>query len=131
MSDETQSNVKPQWKHAPEELVTFFLDVARKMPGAETRKMFGYPCSFANGQMFTGLFQDKMFVRLSEEDRAIFQAIEGVQALEPMPGRPMREYCVIPERILKNASELEFWLQKSLAYAISLPPKVKKKKAKK
>jgi len=28
--------------------------------------VFGYPCAFVNGNMFAGLFQTELFVRLSE-----------------------------------------------------------------
>ena len=35
----------------------------------ERRKMFGCPAWFVNGNMFAGAFADRIFLRLSEEDR--------------------------------------------------------------
>lgn len=88
--------VKGKWQHAPQELITIFLEAVKYLPEAETCKMFGYPCAFVNGQMFTGPHQDPMILRLSEADRAIFRALDGAHPFEPMPGRPMREYSVVP-----------------------------------
>lgn len=58
------------WKKAPRELIKTFEDALATVPGAQMRKMFGYPAAFVNGQMFTGVFQDRVFVRLSELERA-------------------------------------------------------------
>ena len=129
MPDQPKPTSGSKWEKAPESLVTFFLEVVKDLPGAESRKMFGYPCAFANGQMFSGLFGDKMFIRLPDEERTAFQKIEGVCPFEPIPGRPMREYCLVPDGLLNNTRELNLWLAKSLAYARSLPLKVKKKRS--
>ena len=40
-----------------------------------------------------------------------------------MPGRPMREYLVVPAPILGSDARLEEWLGKAAAYTRSLPPK--------
>ena len=89
------------------------------------RQMFGYPCVFVNGNMFMGLFADKMFVRLPEDSRAELMGIGG-STFEPMPGRPMRDYVVIPEEILAKPAELKAWAVKALRYGSSLPAKKKK-----
>ena len=41
---------------------------AQTLPEAQVRKMFGFPAAFVNGQMFSGLYDDYMFVRLSPEE---------------------------------------------------------------
>ncbi len=89
------------------------------------RPMFGYPCGFVNGNMFTGLFADKMFVRLPEDSRAELMGIGG-STFEPMPGRPMRDYVVIPRTIIAKPAELKLWAGKALRYGESLPAKKKK-----
>ena len=114
---------KGKWQKAPLELVAFFQEALKFLPGAEPRKMFGYPCAFVNGQMFTGLFADMLFLRLSEVDRAAFRALDGARPFEPTPGSPMREYSVVPAAMLDNLPELDSWLAKSFNYAKSLPPK--------
>lgn len=79
-----------KFEKAPPWLVEFFAAQMEGVP-ADTRKMFGYPCAFVNGQMFTGLFGSTMIVRLPEEGRAELLAIEGAKGFDPMGGRPMRE----------------------------------------
>ncbi len=60
----------PAFTKAPKELVQWFERALKDFPMATARKMFGYPCAFVNGNMFAGLFQDEMFLRLSDEGRA-------------------------------------------------------------
>jgi TfoX/Sxy family transcriptional regulator of competence genes len=85
--------------------------------------MFGSVAAFANGQMFTGLFADALFVRLGEADRAELLAAGGTP-LEPMPGRPMREYVSI-ETWRSQPGLAERWVARSLEYALGLPPRIR------
>lgn len=96
--------------------------------GAEKRMMFGYPCRFMNGNMFMGMHGNRIILRLSEEDRANFVGAEGGKPFEPMPGRIMKEYVVVPEEMLSKPS-LKSWIERSASYAQSLPAKSKEKKA--
>jgi len=117
-----------KWRPAPEELVRAFAATVQSLPGVESRRMFGYPCAFANGQMFAGLHQENMIIRLPDEERARFLELEGASAFEPMPGRPMREYVVAPPAMITDEGPLRSWMEKALAYARSLPPKPSKSK---
>jgi TfoX/Sxy family transcriptional regulator of competence genes len=110
------------WKKAPPELVKTFEEVLGTIPGAQPRRMFGYPSAFVNGQMFTGLFQDRMFVRLSEAGRAEL-AKQGGKPFEPMSGRPMREYAEVPASMLRSKTALVGWVRRAFDYAASLPAK--------
>jgi TfoX/Sxy family transcriptional regulator of competence genes len=113
-----------EFRKSPQELIDAF---EAAMPGAPAvkRPMFGYPCGFVNGNMFMGLFADKMFVRLPEDSRAELMGIGGT-TFEPMPGRPMRDYVVIPGEIIAKPAELKSWAEKALRYGNSLPAKKKK-----
>jgi TfoX/Sxy family transcriptional regulator of competence genes len=42
--------------------------------GVERRSMFGCPVAFVNGNMFTGVHNDEVSVRLSDADRTHFLA---------------------------------------------------------
>jgi TfoX/Sxy family transcriptional regulator of competence genes len=121
-------NPGSSWKKAPAEMVAFFKDLMTGQPEIDLRTMFGYPCAFINGQMFTGLFGDRMFLRLPEEERARFQAQEGAGPFEPIPGRTMKEYVLVPPALLSDRGELDRWLAVSATYAANLPAKVKKPK---
>jgi TfoX/Sxy family transcriptional regulator of competence genes len=114
------------WRKAPPDLVERFEATMTTVPGASLRKMFGYPAAFAgNGHMFTGLHEDRWVIRLPDDARAELSATGGTP-FEPMPGRPMREYLVLPAAVLDDAGVLQTWLDRSLAYTETLPVKAKR-----
>jgi TfoX/Sxy family transcriptional regulator of competence genes len=115
----------PTWAPTPDALVRRFEIAVKNIPEAEIRKMFGYPAGFLRGNMFTGLFQEDMILRMSPEDRAD-AGKQGAKSFEPMPGRPMKEYIVVPPRVLDSPGELKKWLAKSVSFARTLPPKARK-----
>ena len=94
------------------------------VPGAVERPVFGQPAAFVAGNMFLGVFGDQVFVRLGDADRAAANEA-GAKPFEPMAGRPMREYVVLPPKVLKDRKAAEGWTARSLRYAQSLPPKKK------
>ncbi len=85
--------------------------------------MFGNPSAFVNGNLATGLFADGWFVRLPEDEAAELLAVEGARPFEPMPGRPMRGYVVLPVAIVSDRTALEAWIDRAIAHAETLPPK--------
>jgi len=114
-----------KWRKSPPELIAFFEAVMRGFPRIEKRKMFGYPCRFLNGNLFTGLHQEDWLIRLGEGDRnAIIEKYDTKQ-FEPMAGRVMREYVLLPEEILEDEDLLQHWIERSYSFAGSLPPKLK------
>ena len=58
--------------------------------------MFGNISAFVNGNMFFGLFGDDIFLRLSIQDQQELLKNKGASFLEPMKGRPMKDYVIIP-----------------------------------
>ncbi len=115
-----------KWKPAPRDAVEAFEKATSVLRGAEPRKMFGYSCVFAKGNMFAGLHEAGMVLRLPEEQRAEFLRLKGAEEFEPTPGRVMREYVVVPKSLLNAPEQLRAWVEKSLAYVFSLPAKPKK-----
>jgi TfoX/Sxy family transcriptional regulator of competence genes len=105
-----------KWKKSPATLVAMFDDVAPKGAGVERKKMFGYPCAFANRQLFIGLHQDNMVLKLGDKDRDAFIQKYAAEIFSPMPGRTMREYVVVPHKLFTKKPELRKWIGKSLAY---------------
>ncbi len=115
-----------KWKPAPREAVAAFEAATTDLPGAEPKKMFGYSCVFAKGNMFAGLHEAGMVLRLPDDQRAEFLRLKGAEQFEPMPGRVMREYVVVPGVLLNEPNQLRKWTEKSLAYVSPLPAKAKK-----
>ena len=94
------------------------------------RPMFGCPAYFTGGNMFAGVWQETMMLRLSEDDRGRVTAAGG-RPFEPMPGRVMREYVALPPDMVADRAAAAVWVGKAAAYAASLPPKAKKPRKKK
>jgi TfoX/Sxy family transcriptional regulator of competence genes len=120
------TETKNPWRKSPASLVALFDAVLPDDTRVEKRRMFGYPCAFVNGNMFTGLHQENLIVRLDEADRARMTGELGARVFEPMPGRPMREYVALPEAILEDEAESAAWVRRALDFAAALPPKQKK-----
>ncbi|MGZ3534323.1 MAG: TfoX/Sxy family protein [Thermodesulfobacteriota bacterium] len=68
-----------KWKPAPAKAVVAFETATSELPGAEPRKMFGYSCVFAKGNMFAGLHEAGMVLRLPEEQRDEFLRLKGAK----------------------------------------------------
>ena len=120
---------KADWTKSPPELVEVF-EAVFPGPPAVARQMFGYPAGFVNGNMFMGLHQDNLVLRLPDGPRAELLATEGAATFEPMAGRPMKEYVTVPAWLLAAPEALEPWVATALAHGASLPPKKAKAKAK-
>src|SRR4030065_1981608 len=105
-----------KWNPAPREAVAAFEVATSGLSGVEPRKMFGYSCVFARGNMFAGLHEAGMILRLSDEQRTEFLRLKGAKQFEPMPGRVMREYVVVPKALLNAPGDLRPWVEKSLAF---------------
>ncbi|HYI00340.1 TfoX/Sxy family protein [Hyalangium sp.] len=118
-----------KWRKSPEALVNAFQSALPEDARVERRKMFGYPCAFVNGNMFTGLHQENLIVRLAEGDRQKLVSEKGAEIFAPFPGRLMKEYVSLPPAIIDSAKELKGWLRRSLEHAATLPPKGAKRAA--
>ena len=113
------------WKRTPPELAARFDRAAPKDPMVVRKPMFGYPALYLNGNMFAGTFQDTIVTRLSESDRT--KALKaGAKQFEPMAGRPMKEYVVVPAADVDKPAALAKWIERARTYAETLPEKTKK-----
>jgi hypothetical protein len=85
--------------------------------------MFGQPVAFLNGHRFFGVHGTRLFLRLSDDDRIEAAKVPGVGPFEPMPGRPMKEYVVLPPGLLRDVRGTRGWIDRSTRYLRGLPPK--------
>ncbi|RJP81466.1 MAG: hypothetical protein C4524_01925 [Candidatus Zixiibacteriota bacterium] len=116
------------WKKADPELDRL-LEAALSSHPVRRKPMFGCPAWFLNGRLMAGVFQDRLFLRLSPDDRqALFAAHDEAAPFEPRAGRPMREYANLPEALSRDAAALEEWVRCAANYAVSLPPKLEKRR---
>ena len=91
-------------------------------PAVTTRPMFGNLSAFVNGNMFSGLFGDDLFVRVSDEDQAKLRK-QGGKPFEVMLGRAMTGYVILPGGWQKKSDAARDWIVTALKYSRALPPK--------
>ena len=75
-----------------------FEDLGEEMAGmgVSIAKMFGMPCLKAEGSSFAGLWGDAIVFKLTGPTHAAASRLKGAQAFDPMGGRPMKEWVVVP-----------------------------------
>src|SRR3954452_1180074 len=115
-----------QMEKSPPELVARFDSVAADFPEATRRLTFGYPCLYVGGNMVSGLFGPSWHVKLGPEERLELEAIPGAIPFEPMPGRPMTGFTLMPASIVEDDHAVRRWVSRSIRYGATLPAKVPK-----
>ena len=97
------------------------------------RKGDTMPYTSLNGHMFSVLAKDgSLGLRLSKEDREEFIKKHNSELMKQY-GVVMKEYVIVPDKLLANTKELEKYFDLSYEYVKSLKPKptTKAKTAKK
>jgi hypothetical protein len=108
---------------SPPDLVDRFNSVLDRHPEVARKKMFGYPAAFIGGNLVTSLFGDHWVMRLPDDDRAELMSLEGSGQFEPMPGRPMKGFAIVPPSIVADDAALDGWLARAFAHGRSMPAK--------
>jgi|SRR5215831_1045846 len=121
----------PAFTKAPPETIERFDAATSGIDALERRTMFSYPSVFLNGNMLACVFQDRIMVRLSAIDRAVFLTMRNTKVFEPSPGRAMHEYVEAPSAKEMAVTELRGWIQRAVAHVATLPTKAKKTAVKK
>jgi TfoX/Sxy family transcriptional regulator of competence genes len=115
-----------KWKKVSPELVKL-LESSLLGITSDRKMMFGSPVFMINRNMFTGVHEDNIFLRLSEADRKeMLKQFPEMKPFEPLKGRIMKEYIVVPKELYENKEDFREWLMRSHAFAFSLSPKKKK-----
>ncbi len=117
-----------EWRPVPPATVALFERLLPAHPDVRRRPMFGCPCAFAHGHMFLGTHQDTLLLRLAAADREAFLALPDAAPFTPVPGRTMREYAVATGSLAADPEALAPWVARSLAYALSLPEKTRRRR---
>jgi TfoX/Sxy family transcriptional regulator of competence genes len=115
-----------EWQKTPPELVELFHAAVPADPFVQRRQMFGFPAAFVNGNLFASMHQADMVVRLPKDQYDELLAIPGAAPFEPMPGRAMTGYAVLPEAIRDDPASARAWLQRAFVNAAAMPAKERK-----
>ena len=96
------------------ESVARFEALVEVVPLADRKLVFGSPCCLVGGNMFFGVHATGVFVKLPPDQGAELLA-EGGSAFQPMPGRAMGGFYVLPD------GDVTDWVRRSYDYATTLP----------
>jgi TfoX/Sxy family transcriptional regulator of competence genes len=105
------------WKKVPADLAAMFDAALPPAVDVERRKMFGCPAAFVNGNLFAGLHEDRLMIRLPSE-----------AANRPcvLMGRTMREYALFADALEMAPREMAAWIRRAYDFTRAMPPKPRK-----
>jgi TfoX N-terminal domain len=92
--------------------------------------MFGMWLGRVGDHYFAGVHKAGVMARLPKPDLDEMLR-QGATPWEPMPGRPRPDIVNLPDAIVQDAQLLRGWVRRAFEHALTLPPKVAKKVAKK
>lgn len=122
------SQMRPGMMPKPsEDAKAAFTKLVRDEPTVSMRPMFGNLAAFVNGNMFSGLFGEDLFVRLPDDQAAPIRK-QGGRDFEPMPGHAMKGYVMIPTTWSSKPAATKTWIAAALAFTRAMPPKPPKAK---
>jgi TfoX/Sxy family transcriptional regulator of competence genes len=86
------------------------------------KKMFGGVCHLLNGNMFCGVYEDFLILRLGEPVARQALKEECVKPFD-ITGRPMKGWVMIRKQGFETERALAGWLKKAKDFTAHLPPK--------
>jgi DNA transformation protein len=94
----------------------FIVDQLSELGHFETKKMFGGVGFFIEGQVIAGIMDDVFMMKVTDGNRADFEA-KGMSQWSP-PGRNMKmPYYEVPQDILNDKTLLKEWSIKAFELA--------------
>jgi hypothetical protein len=97
--------------------------------GASEKRMFGGTCFLLNDHMVAGTWKNDLLVRVGKDNHAACVKRPHARVME-MNGRRMEGYVIVGADGIKTMAALAGWLAIACSYVGTLPPKEKKKAAK-
>jgi TfoX/Sxy family transcriptional regulator of competence genes len=113
-----------------EEARQAFAQLVPSGPAVTMKPMFGNLAGFVNGNMFAGLFGEDLFVRLPDDEAAAVRH-DGGRDFEPMAGRAMKGYVLVPHDWRARPDAIAPLVERAMELTRQIPAKAPKKPAKK
>ena len=109
-----------------DETKALFASVVPDDPRVVVKPIFGNLGAFVNGNMFAGLFGDRIGVRVLDESRRDeLAATEGAGPFGPEE-RPMGGYVSAPTAWADEPGRIAEWVARAFEEVAALPPKAPK-----
>ena len=112
-----------EFRKSSEDLINLFHAALPDDPRVTRRMTFGSPCAYVGGNMVAGIHNNNIFVRLAEPELDQLLAQPGAHPFDPMGGRPMRSYVVLPATMVANSESLASWIAKAIVHGFTMPEK--------
>jgi TfoX/Sxy family transcriptional regulator of competence genes len=104
-------------------------DLVKRWQDMQKRKMFGGVCYLLKGNMCFGIWKDNLIVRMDKDLAETCLAGRNVKPFD-ITGRTMAGWVLVEEAGWKSAAGLTKWMGIGKKFALSLPEKKGKVKAK-
>ena len=89
------------------EAETFFYEIGKEFPLLRQSKMFGAPCyKTKSGKSAAMLWKDGLVVKLKDDKSQEILKLPDTMPFEPMEGRKMKEWVLVPFSHKKRWKEL-------------------------
>jgi TfoX/Sxy family transcriptional regulator of competence genes len=102
-------------------------DAISNRDGLSERKMFGGLCLMLHGNMFAGIINDELMLRVGPDHHDALLAEPGARPMD-FTGRPMKGYLYVEPAAFATPEALSTWLNHALGFVETLPPKVARKR---
>ncbi len=86
------------------------------------KKMFGGICYLTNGNMVCGVHKDSIILRMGVENAEQAQQDPYFEDFD-ITGRKMKGWVMIHQKHMIPDKAIQHWIQKTLEFCESLPPK--------
>lgn len=115
--------------NVPEDRLRLYQRLLESVPGVAEKSNFGSAYTAVNGNMYSMISKHGLVgIRLPEAERAAFMARYGTELFRGDPAwPPAKEFVAVPDDLLERTDELAPYLERSLAYVLTLKPKASKR----
>jgi len=96
--------------------------IVSRWQGTNNKKMFGGVCHLIDGNMFCGVHQEFLILRLGREKSEDALKLPYVRPFD-ITGRPMQGWVMVASDGYKGDQDLKTWLNQAINFARSLPAK--------
>ena len=97
-------------------------DVYESLGGADEKRMFGGIAFMVEGHMSCGVVNDTLMVRVGPDQYESALARPHASEMD-FTGRPMKGFVYVAPEGFEDDEDLASWVEASLAFVHTLPPK--------
>jgi len=109
------------------EIETRVQKIVSRWKNTSNRKMFGGVCHLLNGNMFCGVLQDYVILRLGETAAGSALAQPHIRPFD-ITGRPMKGWVMVESEGFRTDDELRSWLDRARDFVKAMPAKSSSRK---